>query len=337
MKKLLILAAVLFLGSYALADSVLFETNFDDLELGAIVANYPSVWSYCYSQPNEENTVDVVEGGYGGEGRRLRYNLTDRYVATHTKIPNSENHSITSDFRVSFMVNFAKANQINFNSNDGMGELIFAKDGDYAFKIVKSGTIPFASTNSCPVDEWIPISYVMNGNPGNRKLLSVQFGEAVYEDLDILISSSQEKDIFPNFRFFPWGNVDVKIDNLKIELVPRNVGDVQLTITGQNRLDFNTSSTSIRVFNEGTKDGEVVISSNSAFMKLNGQANIVTNIPSGSSVTLDTTIDRSAMGNDYYCGTISAVCGAVSASYNVFVQSGVEGEGYTYYKGHFDK
>ena len=337
MKKLLILAAVLALGSYALADSVLFETNFDDLELGAIVANYPSVWSYCYSQPNETNTVEVVEGGVGGEGRCLRYKLTNRYVATHTKIPNSENHSITSDFRVSFMVNFAKANQINFNSNDGMGELIFAKDGDYAFKIVKSGTIPFASTNSCPVDEWIPISYVMNGNPGNRKLLSVQFGEAVYEDLDVLINSNQEADKFPNFRFFPWGNVDVKIDNLKIELVPRNVGDVQLTITGQNRLDFNTSSTSIRVFNEGTKDGEVVISSNSAFMKLNGQANIVTNIPSGSSVTLDTTIDRSAMGNDYYCGTISAVCGAVSASYNVFVQSGVEGEGYTYYKGHFDK
>ena len=39
MKKLLILAAVLALGSYAMADSVLFETNFDDLNLGPIVAN----------------------------------------------------------------------------------------------------------------------------------------------------------------------------------------------------------------------------------------------------------------------------------------------------------
>ena len=337
MKKLLILAAVLALGSYALADSVLFETNFDDLELGPIVANYPGVWSYCYAQPNETNTVEVVEDGAGGEGRSLRYKLTNRYVATHTKIPNSENHSLTNDFKVSFKIKFTKVNAINFNSNDGMGELAFGKDGDYAFKIKNTNTIGFSSTNSCPVDEWIPVSYVMNGTPGNRKLLAVYFGEAVYEDLDILISSNQEADKFPNFRFFPWGNTEVYLDDLKVELVPRNVGDVQLTITGENRLDFNTNSTILKVFNEGTKDGEVVISSDSPFMKLNGQSTIVTNMAGGSSVTLDTTVDRSAMGNDYYCGTISAVCGGVSASYNVFVQSGVEGEGYTYYRSHFDK
>ena len=237
MKKLLMLAAVLAFGSYAMADSVLFETNFDDLNLGPIVANYPSVWSYCYAQPNEENTVEVVEGGVGGDGRCLYYNLTDRYVATHTKIPNSENHSLTNDFKISFKVNFAKPSAVNFNSNDGMGELCFKKDGDYAFKIGNSNTIGFSSTNSCPIDEWIPVSYVMNGTPGNRKLLSVQFGEAVYEDLDILISSTQEKDTFPNFRFFPWGNANIYLDDLKVELVPRNVGDVQLTITGDNRLE----------------------------------------------------------------------------------------------------
>lgn len=336
MKKLLVLAAVLAFGSYALADSVLFETNFDDLELGPIVANYPSVWSYCYAQPNETNTVEVVEGGADGEGRSLRYKLTNRYVATHTKIPNSENHSITSDFRVSFKIKFTKVNAINFNSNDGMGELAFGKDGDYAFKINGTQTIGFSSTNSCPVDEWIPVSYVMNGTPGNRKLLAVYFGEAVYEDLDILISSNQEADKFPNFRFFPWGNTEVYLDDLKVELVPRNVGDVQLAITGNNRVELKDNSTTVKVFNEGTKEGEVVISSDSAFMKLNGQSSIVTNMAGGSSVTLDVTIDRSAMGNDYYKAGINAVCGDVSASFKVFVQSGVEDEGYTFYKSNFD-
>ena len=337
MKKLLILAAVLAIGSYAMADSVLFETNFDDLELGAIVANYPSVWSYCYAQPNEENTVEVVEGGAGGEGRCLRYSLTDRYVATHTKIPNSENHSLTNDFKVSFKVNFAKPSTINFNSNDGMGELVFRGDGEFAFKIAGSNTIGFSSTNSCPTDEWVPVSYVMNGTPGNRKLLSVQFGEAVYEDLDILISSTQEKDTFPNFRFFPWGNADVCIDDLKIELVPRNVGDIQIAITGNNRLELSASSTSVKVFNEGTQEGEVVISSDSSFMKLNGESSIVTTLAGGSSITLDVTFDRSAMGNDYYRASINAVCGSVSASFPIYVQSGVEGEGYTFYKSNFEK
>ncbi|MBP5626753.1 hypothetical protein J6X96_01110 [bacterium] len=337
MKKLLILAAILAFGSYALADSVLFETNFDDLELGPIVANYPSVWSYCYAQPNEENTVEVVEGGVGGDGRCLYYNLTDRYVATHTKIPNSENHSLTNDFKVSFKVNFAKVNAINFNSNDGMGEMAFGKSGDYAFKINSTGTVGFSSTNSCPIDEWVPVSYVINGTPGNRKLISVQFGEAVYEDLDILISSSQEKDIFPNFRFFPWGNVNVYLDDLKIELVPRNVGDVQLAITGANRLDFNADTVTCRLFNEGTQEGEVVISSDSGFMKLNGESSYVKTMPGGSYEDLVVTIDRSLLGNDYYCATISAVCGAESAKYPVFIQSGVEGEGYTYYRDHFSQ
>ncbi|MBR5625056.1 BACON domain-containing protein [bacterium] len=336
MKKLLILAAVLFLGSYAMADSVLFETNFDDLELGAIVANYPSVWSYCYGAPaDENNTVEVVEGGAGGEGRCLRYNTTDKWLSTHAKIPNSENHSLTNDFKVSFKVNFARMGQVNFNSNDGMGEMIFRKDGDYAFKIGSSGTIGFSSTNSCPMDEWIPVSYVMNGTPGNRKLLSVQFGEATYEDLDILISSNQEKDWFPNFRFFNWGNIDVCLDDLKVELVPRNVGDVQLTITGDNRLDFNTDTVTVRLFNEGTQEGEVTISSGAAFMKLNGESSYVKTMAGGSYEDLVVTIDRSAMGNDYYCAKVSAVCGGVEASYPIFIQSGIEGEGYTYYRDHF--
>ena len=338
MKKLLILAAVLFLGSYAMADSVLFETNFDDLELGPIVANYPSVWSYCYGGgPDENNTVEVVEGGAGGEGRCLRYNTTDKWLSTHAKIPNSENHSLTNDFKVSFKVNFAKMGQINFNSNDGMGEMIFRKDGDFAFKIGSSNTIGFSSTNSCPMDEWIPVSYVMNGTPGNRKLLSVQFGEAVYEDLDVLISSNQEKDWFPNFRFFNWGNIDVCLDDLKVELVPRNVGDVQLTITGDNRLDFNTDTVTVRLFNEGTKEGEVTISSGAAFMKLNGESSYVKTMAGGSYEDLVVTIDRSAMGNDYYCAKVNAVCGGVSASYPIFIQSGIEGEGYTYYRDHFSE
>ncbi|MBR6463209.1 hypothetical protein IKS73_08740, partial [bacterium] len=282
-----------------------------------------------------ENTVEVVEGGAGGEGRCLYYNLTDRYVATHTKIPNNENHSLTNDFKVSFKVKFTKVNAINFNSNDGMGELAFKKDGDFAFKIGSTGTIGFSSTNSCPTEEWIPVSYVLNGTPGNRKLISVQFGEATYEDLDILISSNQEKDTFPNFRFFPWGHVNVYLDDLKIELVPRNVGDVQLTITGTNRLDFNTNSASVRLFNEGTQEGEVTISSNATFMKLNGESSFVKTMAGGSYEDINVTIDRSAMGNDYYCAKVTAVCGGVEASYPIFIQSGIEGEGYTYYRDHF--
>ena len=44
MKKLLVLAALLALGGSALADTVLYQTNFNDMELGPIYQNYPEEW-----------------------------------------------------------------------------------------------------------------------------------------------------------------------------------------------------------------------------------------------------------------------------------------------------
>ena len=62
MKKLLVLAALLALGGSALAGTVLYQTNFDNLDLGPIYQNYPEEWLQYYGTPNEENYMDVVEG-----------------------------------------------------------------------------------------------------------------------------------------------------------------------------------------------------------------------------------------------------------------------------------
>ena len=97
MKKLLVLAALLFAGGSALADTVLYETNFNDMELGPIYQNYPEEWLQYYGTPNEENYMDVVEGGFGGGGRSLRYYSTDRLIATYTVIPDSYDHSLTKN------------------------------------------------------------------------------------------------------------------------------------------------------------------------------------------------------------------------------------------------
>ena len=337
MKKLLILAAVLALGSYAMADSVLFETNFDDLNLGPIVANYPSVWSYCYAQPNENNTVEVVEGGAGGNGRCLRYNLTDRYVATHTKIPNSENHSLSNDFKVSFKVNFAKPSTINFNSNDGMGELAFRGDGANAFKIAGTGTIGFSSANSCTLGTWIPVSYIINGIPSKRKLLSVQFGDTVYDNLDVTINSSTDKDWFPNFRFFPWGNADVCIDDLKIELIERDAPQgTKLGTIGAHQIFIKNNSSSLTIFNEGRKNTEISISADSDFVKLNGRTSLTNNISGCSYITIPVTVDRSTLVNDYYKTTITIRSADQVVTHPIYIQSGVEYEGFTFYKSNFE-
>ena len=129
MKKLLIFTALFLLGTSAFADSVLYETNFDSMELGPIFENYSDSWYKYYGSVNEDNYMNVVEGGYGGTGRSLRYHSSGYTMATRTRIPNNENHSLTKDFRVTFMVNFTKVNQISFNSNEGAGVQIKKNGG----------------------------------------------------------------------------------------------------------------------------------------------------------------------------------------------------------------
>ncbi|MBR5625057.1 hypothetical protein IKW72_08690 [bacterium] len=336
MKKLLIFTALFFLGASAFADSVLYETNFDSMELGPIFENYSDSWYKYYGSVNEDNYMNVVEGGCGGTGRSLRYHSSGYTMATRTRIPNNENHSLTKDFRVTFMVNFTKVDKISFNSNEGAGELLFLKSGEDKFYI-EGGDFSFSTTNSCPVGEWVTVSYTLNLTPGNRKLLYLKFGNVAYEDLNVPINSDVEEDAFPNFLFFQWAESEVSIDDLKIELLDRSVGDVQLALTGNNRISLGSNSAAIRLINEGKEPGEITITSDSAFVKINGQESFVKTLVGGASTTLNITVDRSEMGNDYYMANIKCSCGSIEASYPLFIQSGVEGEGYTYYRSHFNE
>ena len=336
MKKLLIFAALFLFGASAFADSVLYETNFDSMELGPIFENYSDSWYKYYGSVNEDNYMNVVEGGCGGTGRSLRYHSSGYTMATRTRIPNNENHSLTKDFRVTFMVNFTKVDKISFNSNEGAGELLFLKSGEDKFYI-EGGDFSFSTTNSCPVGEWVTVSYTLNLTPGNRKLIYLKFGNVAYEDLNVPINSDVEEDAFPNFLFFQWAESEVSIDNLKIELLDRSVGDVQLALTGNNRISLGSNSAAIRLINEGKEPGEITIPSDSAFVKINGQESFVKTLVGGASTTLNITVDRSEMGNDYYMAEIKCSCGSIEASYPLFIQSGVEGEGYTYYRSHFNE
>jgi len=336
MKKMLIFAALCLFGAATYADTVLYETNFDNMELGPIFTNYPDNWSLYYGSVNENNYMDVVEGGYGGSGRSLRYHSEGYTIATRTRIPDNEGHSLTKDFRVTFMVNFTKVDSIVFNSNECAGQFSFQKDGEDKFYI-KGEDFSFSTTNSCPVGTWVPVSYTLNLNPGNRKLLYLKFGNVAYEDLNVTINSEVTEDIFPNFLFFQWGASDVSIDDLKIELLDRSVGDVQLALTGNNRISLGSDSAAIRLINEGKEPGEVTVTSDSSFVKINGETSFVKTLVGGASTTLNITVDRAEMGNDYYMAEIKCSCGSIEAKYPLFIQSGVEGEGYTYYRSHFDQ
>ena len=127
MKKTLIFAALCLFGAAAFADSVLYETNFDDMELGPIFTNYPDNWSLIYGSINENNYINVVEGGCGGSGRSLRYHSEGYTIATRTSIPDNAGHSLSKDFRVTFMVYFTTVDSIVFNSNECAGQISFQK------------------------------------------------------------------------------------------------------------------------------------------------------------------------------------------------------------------
>ena len=323
-------------ASTVLANTTIYETNFDSMPLGSIITSQAN-WVSVYGAESENACADVVEGGYDGSAKCLRMrSQNSAMLGIHCQLSGTEGHSSTNNFRVSFMVNVTTPAALNFNSNDGLGELQIAKVNDYSYKIAAPNIIPFNSTNYCETGVWVPISYDMNSTPGNFKLLRFQFGDCLYEDLNLSIGGENARDYFPNLRFFNWGNTDLKIDNLKIELVPRDLSDIGLSFSGDDSILLNSTSATVKVFNEGSRDATFTVTSPRSWLKINGSTSYELNLAQGANATLNITVDRTSIPNDYFRVPITFTSGSYTAAYPIFVQAGSPSAGYTYYRSYFD-
>lgn len=319
-------------------NGVVYATNFEDFELGNIVPqSEDDEWVDGYGHSPDDGEAAVISGGYEGSEKCLRIHAGG-YYAPHINFTGTENHSSSNNFRVSFMLkveNLAGGNGIYFNSTDGLGEIkLHTAEGGCKITCMNAN---FATTNVCAFGEWIPISYVMNTTIGNKKILEFQFGDVIYNDLDVTITSETEYDRFRYFRFFIWGgDTSVLMDNFSLSYEPRQSVDNKISVTGTKTYDIFATNGTMRVFNEGSVDTEVTIESPYDFLTFGGETKVVTTIPANSSADLTIDLDRSSMGNDYYVNQIKVSNDAMTLYQPVMIQSGVEGEGYTFYKSYFD-
>lgn len=319
-------------------NGVVYATNFEDFELGNIVPqSEDDEWVDGYGHSPDDGEAAVISGGYEGSEKCLRIHAGG-YYAPHINFTGTENHSSSNNFRVSFMLkveNLAGGNGIYFNSTDGLGEIkLHTAEGGCQITCMNAN---FATTNVCAFGEWIPISYVMNTTIGNKKILEFQFGDVIYNDLDVTITSETEYDRFRYFRFFIWGgDTSVLMDNFSLSYEPRQSVDNKISVTGTKTYDIYATNGTLRVFNEGSVDTEVTIESPYEFLTFGGETKVVTTIPANSSADLTIDLDRSSMGNDYYVNQIKVSNDTMTLYQPVMIQSGVEGEGYTFYKSYFD-
>ena len=91
------------------------------------------------------------------------------------------------------------------------------------------------------------------------------------------------------------------------------------------------------VANYGEVDENATISLDVDYATVNGQSSLEATIPANGSIGVWAIVDRTMLSNDYYMFTISADTGMEVKSCQIFVQSGVAGEGYTYWRSHFDE
>ena len=316
-------------------NDVVYSTTFEEFELGNIFPQSDE-WVCAYGTDGTDGSATVVSGGYDGSEKAVRI-IGTGYFAPHINFTGTENHSSTNNFRVSFMIKVENLAGwgVYFNSTDGLGE-IHLKSADGGFTIACQNA-DFACTNVCALGEWVPVSYVLNTTIGNKKILEFQFGDCVYSDLDVTITSETDYDRFRYFRFFIWGDsTTCLMDNFELSYEPRQSIDNKISVTGTKTYDIFATNGTIRVFNEGSVDTEVTIESPYDFLTFGGEKKITPTITANSYSDFEITLDRSAMGNDYYVGAITLANSSMTITQPVMIQSGVEGEGYTFYKSYFD-
>ena len=316
-------------------NGVVYSTTFEEFELGNIFPQSDE-WVCAYGTDGSDGSATVVSGGFDGSEKCVRI-IGTGYFAPHINFANTENHSSTNNFRVSFMVKVEALNGwgVYFNSTDGLGE-IHLKSADGGFTIACQNA-DFSCTNVCATGEWVPISYLINTTINNKKILEFQFGECVYSDLDVTITSETDYDRFRYFRFFIWGDsTTCLMDNFSLSYEPRQSVDNKISVTGTKTYDIFATNGTMRVFNEGSVDTEVTVESPYDFLTFGGQQKYTFTIPANSSADLTIDLDRSSMGNDYYVNQIKVSNDAMTLYQPVMIQSGVEGEGYTFYKSYFD-
>ena len=322
-------------------NGVVYATTFEEFNNGDIIAQADE-WTVGYGSIKAGvNEAIIVDGGYDGSTKALRVHADDALFAPHINFTGTENHSSSNNFKVSFMLKVENLSGnsgnsgIFFNSTDGLGEIALynAEDGCR----IEAKNAEFATTNVCAWNEWIPVSYTLNTTIDNKKLLEFQFGDCIYSNLDIKITSETDKDRFRYFRFFIWaGGTSVLMDNFSLEYVPRQSIDNKISIAGTKTYDIYATNGTLRVFNEGSVDTEVTVESPYDFLTFGGQKKVTITISPNSSKDLTIDLDRSTMGNDYYVGEITVANDSMTLTQPVMIQSGVEGVGYTFYKSYFD-
>lgn len=317
-------------------NDVVYATTFEEFENGDITTQADE-WTVGYGSTKVGvNEATVVDGGYDGSAKALRVHDDEDWFAPHINFTGTENHSSSNNFRVSFMLKVSNLGaDIFFNNTDGLGEIAL-KATEGGCKIVAQNA-DFSTTNVCEYGVWFPISYVLNTTIGNKKLLEFQFGDCIYSNLDITITSETSNDRYKYFRFFLWPKgTDVLMDNFSLSYEPRQSVDNKISVTGTKTYDIFATNGTMRVFNEGSVDTEVTIESPYEFLTFGGETKITATIPPNSSSDFEITLDRSSMGNDYYVNQIKVSNDAMTLYQPVMIQSGVEGEGYTFYKSYFD-
>jgi hypothetical protein len=317
-------------------NDVVYATTFEEFENGDITTQADE-WTVGYGSTKVGvNEATVVDGGYDGSAKALRVHDDEDWFAPHINFTGTENHSSSNNFRVSFMLKVTNLGaDIFFNNTDGLGEIAL-KATEGGCKIVAQNA-DFSTTNVCEYGVWFPISYVLNTTIGNKKLLEFQFGDCIYSNLDITITSETSNDRYKYFRFFLWPKgTDVLMDNFSLSYEPRQSVDNKISVTGTKTYDIFATNGTMRVFNEGSVDTEVTVESPYDFLTFGGQQKYTFTIPANSSADLTIDLDRSSMGNDYYVNQIKVSNDTMTLYQPVMIQSGVEGEGYTFYKSYFD-
>ena len=184
-----------------------------------------------------------------------------------------------------------------------------------------------------PASEWFELAYTYNGDPLNKRLLSLTLGENTVECSEP-INIGDKYDFFNEFRFYVFSNGERQpfyVDDLYIGLEPKDaskpgVMDIRCL---SNPIPYTENGTTINILNAGGRafTYTATIQQGGEWLTLSSYSGTV-----GSSDSLTASIDRSKLSYGFHRAIIKFTSSeGETKKLTIGVQSGSAETGYVLY------
>ena len=281
---------------------VLFNYDFEGLTPGETVASQDTLWQSTGPHYVAEDSGNLCMRFYAPEGDSLK-------PISYNSIPDTTPYTTNYYVKFSCRMKVFEESQVwhGFTGTFGFDAIHPASREGYVVDCHRFWTIDHCyTTGYFPLQQWADYSFIMDVTPGSYRLRSMTVN-GVTDEFNIPKNDgdSGQGGLGPSLFFRGWGNPDIYIDDLQIELVEKEAKP-ELDVEYNGNIGLEDNESVIRIINRGggTLNYNVTLADDYYWCTVEGGEGSCE-----SSAEVKLVFDRAEMGEEYYRGTFRVDAG----------------------------